>query len=225
MHLFAALQPPRDVLDQLTGLVSRVQIFEPGPARPAGQHRASTGVLGKVRRRGEPISDAPQPTGPQLDVVPTSRMHVPVARFGNLIQSDAARLVGTLREQAAGWPVPRLRLHGGDALPWPGDRSAWVSLAGDVDELRRIASGVTRVAQGLHLFVDRREFRPMVELGTINTRTTAAWLQQLVAELDEFDSNPWLQTEIMLFVPAESAQREAPYRVHSEVPLGPPAEH
>jgi 2'-5' RNA ligase len=226
MHLFAALQPPRQVLEPFTDLVSRVRVFEPGPAGPAGQHRGTPGVLGKLLRRGEPEAPAPpEPTGHQLDVVPIARMHLPLARFGNLTQSDAARLTAALRQQAATWPAPRLRLQGGDALPWPGDRSVWLSIAGDVDALGEVARGVPQVAQGLHLFVDRREYRPMIQLGTINGQTTASWLEQLVAELDDLEGNAWFQTAIALLVPSESPRRESPFRVYAEIPLGPPVAH
>jgi 2'-5' RNA ligase len=225
MHLFAALLPAREVFEPFTDLVSRVRVFEPGPAGPAGQHRATTGVLGRLRRRGEPESTALEPAGPQLDVVPTSRMHLTLARFGNLTQSDAARLTDALCAQAPTWPAPRLRLQGGDALPWPGDKSVWVSLAGDMDELWEVARGVPRVAQGLQLFVDRREFRPLIRLGTINDQTTAAWLEQLVAELNELESAAWIQSTFSLLVPAESTRHETPFRVHAEIQLGPTAPH
>ena len=227
MHLFAALVPPRGVLDEVADLVARVPVPEPDPVGTAGQPRSAPGVVGRLLRRDRPSEPAvaAEPTGPQLDVVMPARMHLPLCRFGNLTQSDAARLTDALRGQAGDWPAPRLRFHGGDALPWPGDQSVWVSLAGDVDELGEVARGVARVAQGLRLFVDRREYRPMVQLGTITAHTTATWLEQLVADLVELESDAWFQTTIALLVPAESARYDAPFRVHAEIPLGPPVPH
>ena len=105
-----------------------------------------------------------------LDLVPPVRMHVPIVKFGNLALSDVARLVEALELQASGWPSPRLHLHGGAALEPEGDDSVWVGLGGDLDELSAVVRDVARVAQGLHLFVDRRQFRTELRLGTINAQ-------------------------------------------------------
>jgi 2'-5' RNA ligase len=225
MHLFAALVLPRDVLDLVHQLAADVRP-EPAPPPdqgPGGRHLATAGRRFGRRRGPEPAPA--QPTLPLLDLVPPVQMHLPLVKFGNLALSEATRLTDTLETEAAGWASPRLHLHGGVALEPEGDRSVWVGLEGDLDELRAVARGVNEVSQGLQLFVDRRAFRPMVRLGTINDRTTEAYLEELLAVLKEFESPSWWQSTVSLLVPADFGPEKPPYRVHRDVTLGPAVPH
>jgi len=241
MRLFAALVPPRDVLDQVAQLAAEVHLApelepEPEPVAEAsahagpGRHAAETGRRFGRRRTPEttqpPSPTAPPaPAGPLLDLVPPVRMHVPIVKFGNLALDDIARLVDALEVQAAGWQSPRLHLHGGVALEPEGDRSVWVRLGGDLDELNAAVRDVSRVAQGLHLFVDRRMFRTDVQLATVNDRTTETHLQQVLATLDAFESRSWWQSTMSLLTPIDLGPHEAPFRLHRDVSLGPAVAH
>ncbi len=224
MHLFAALVPPRQALDHVTQVVAAVrpereQVGDPGQT---GRHLAGSGRLFGRRRQERPLVERPKP---MLDLVPPPRMHVPIAKFGNLALTDAHRLTDAMVEEALDWGAPRLRLHGGLALEPEGDNSVWARLAGDIDELKAVVRGVSRIAQGLHLFVDRRVFRPEVRLGTINDHTTEAYLEQLLATLDAFEGASWWQTSISLVIPAELGPKQPTYRLHRDVPLGPAVAH
>ena len=101
----------------------------------------------------------------------------------------------------------------------------WVGLGGDLDELNAVVRDVSRVAQGLHLFVDRRAFRTDLQLGTINERTTEAHLEQLLAALDAYESPSWWQTTMSLLIPIDLGPDKAPYRLHREITLGPAVPH
>jgi 2'-5' RNA ligase len=248
MRLFAALVPPRDVLDQVSQLAAGVYAEperepEPEPAPVAevahhpGRHAApSARRFGRrtppatssrtASSRGQDTAPPPEPTGPLLDLVPLLRMHVPIVKFGNLALDVIAQLIDALEVQAAsGWQSPRLHLHGGVALEPKGDHSVWVKMGGDLDELNAVVRDVYRVAQGLHLFVDRRMFRTDLQLGTINEHTTEAHVEALLAALEAFESPAWWQTTMSLLIPIDLGPDKAPYRLHREISLGPAVPH
>ena len=225
MHLFAALVPPREVLDDVIERVARVE-----PARapvedagPPGRHAAWAGRRFGRRKGAQAV--ATLPSGPWLDLLSPFRMNIPIAKFGNVAVVDANRLTDTLENHAATWQTPRLNLHGGTMLEPEGDDGAWANLAGDVDALHAIKAGVIRAAQGLQLFVDRRVFRPHLRLGRINDRTTEAYLEALLADLDDYDGPAWWQSTISLLVPAEHGPTGPAYKVHRDIRLGPQVAH
>jgi hypothetical protein len=84
---------------------------------------------------------------------------------------------------------------------------------------------VSLVSQGLQLFVDRRAFRPMIEIVSVNRLTTPEYLERLMAELDAFEGTPWWQTTLSLLIPAEGAQSRVAHRSFQEIPLGPAVSH
>ena len=219
MHLFAALVPPREALERVRTLAAAIAPV-PDPSADQGSTKRGSGrrLFG---RRHQPESAAPMQ--PMLDLLPTTQMHLLVAKFGNLPLAEATRLAETLDHEAMGWATPRLHLSGGVALEPEGDDGVWVRLAGDLDQLETVRQGVSRVAQGLQLFVDRRAFRPHVKIGTINRRTTTAYLEELLAALDDFQSTSWWQTTVSLLVPAELGPGHPPYKDFRDIPLGPAA--
>ena len=91
--------------------------------------------------------------------------------------------------------------------------------------LRAVARGVAEAVRGLHLFVDRRAFRPEVRLATINDHTTEANLEAALAALEGYAGPAWWQSTLSLLSPAEGGEGRAPYRVYREVPLGPAVPH
>jgi RNA 2',3'-cyclic 3'-phosphodiesterase len=224
MHLFAALVPPRHVVDHVTQVVAAVRP-EREPAADPGQTGRHASGSGRRFGRRRPEPPPVEPPRPMLDLVSPVRMHVPIAKFGNLALTDAHRLTDAMVEQASDWASPRLHLQGGLALEPEGDTSVWARLAGDVDELNAVVRGVSRVAQGLHLFVDRRVFRPEVRLGSINDHTTEAYLEELLATLDDVEGPSWWQASISLLIPAELGPHQPTYKVHRDVPLGPAVAH
>jgi 2'-5' RNA ligase len=222
MHLSAALVPPRDILDRVIDLAASVEPAWMPEDGSRGRHATSAG-----RRFGRRRQDAspPRPSGPLLDLVPPFQMHVPIAKFGNLALSDVTRLSEDMEAQALTWESPRLHLHGGVARDPKGDDSVWVALAGDLDSLGALTRSVARNAQGLHLFVDRRVFRPHLRLGTINTRTTEEYLAALLAALEAFESPAWWQTSVALLVPADEGPGRPTFKVYRDLKLGPAVPH
>ena len=76
-----------------------------------------------------------------------------------------------LRAEAATWSRPSLTFAGGAALEFPGDESVWVKIDGDVEALKTIGRGVPQAVQRVGYFVDRRQFRPWLSVGTITDAT------------------------------------------------------
>jgi hypothetical protein len=106
-----------------------------------------------------------------------------------------------------------------------GRTSLFTAITGDLDEVRDLIRGVAHVAQGLHMFVDRRIFRAEIQLGTANQRTTPEYLDAVLAELERFESNQWWQSTIMLLVPTEDGPGPVPVKTFREIPLGPAVGH
>ena len=215
MRLIAAIVPPRHVLEELDSVVrsaggdadTRVKSAD---GRHAGDRRSLLDRIGTLGSRASSADLA----NDQLDTVDVTLMHIPVTYFGNLTLGDSVTLADTLRGEVASWSRPELRF-----AEWTGDESVWAKLDGEVDKLVTIGRGIPRVVQKLQLFVDRRQFRPWLSVGTITDRTTAPYLESLVARLDRFSGRSWTQESVTLLkhIPQETSH---PYEVLEELPLG-----
>jgi RNA 2',3'-cyclic 3'-phosphodiesterase len=220
MRLIAAIVPPRHVLEELDSVVrSAGGDADPRVKSADGRHASDRrSLLDRLGSLGNRASSADL-ANDQLDTVDVTLMHIPVTYFGNLTLGDSINLADTLRSEVATWSRPELRFAGGAALEWTGDESVWAKLDGDVEKLVTIGRGIPRVVQKLQLYVDRRQFRPWLSVGTITDRTTAPYLEDLVARLDRFSGRSWTQETVTLLknVPQEP---DHPYEVVEELPLG-----
>ncbi len=125
-------------------------------------------------------------------------MHIPIATFGHLTLGDSVQVANVLRTAVATWARPTLHFAGGTALEGRGDKAVWARLDGDLGRLQDLAQGVPTLVQRLSLFVDRRQFRPWLAVGTITDQTTAAFLEELVAALERFEGMTWTQDSVSL---------------------------
>jgi hypothetical protein len=221
VRLFAALVPPAAELDRARVLAATVPPVPDGDAGAAPEAPRSGGR----RWFGRRTDHAQHAPGPMLTLLPTSAIHLPMVKFGNLSIADADRLADEMERRAPEWAAPRLRLEGGRVLRPEGRTSVWLNLAGDLEEVRDVIRGVSHVALGLHLFVDRRIFQPEVQLATANHLTTPAYLDSLLAELATFESNAWWQSTFCLMVPTEDGPGPSPLKTYREIPLGPAVAH
>lgn len=220
MRLFAAIVPPPDVLAELVKVVRSVVPRQPQEPLAEGHHAGPRkGLLGRLARPAGPSEPAPAPQGEQLHRLLTHRMSVPLTTFGNLTRVDSELIAEALRREAAAWPRPSLWLGGGTALEFPGDRSVWAGLGGDVAGLEAIAKDVPRVAQRLSLYVDRRTFRPWLALGTITDTTTAPYLEDLVAALEAFRGTTWTQDAVSLLAGQPEGGHNEPFEELERIPL------
>ena len=125
-------------------------------------------------------------------------MYIPITGFGNVTLGDSVKLAKALRTEAASWRRPEVAFTGGAALEFKGDESVWAKLDGDIDDLKTIGRGVPHVVQRLGFFVDRRQFRPWLSVGTITDDTTAPYLESVVAALDGFRGRSWTVEAVSL---------------------------
>jgi 2'-5' RNA ligase len=131
--------------------------------------------------------------------VPVEDMHIPITGFGNLALPEVRRLSSMLRAAAPEWGAPPLlRFGGATALEWPEDRSVWLKLQGEVEELTGVARSIPETVRKLGLFVDRRRFRPWLAVGSITPFTTGEYLEHLVAYLDGCQGPDWRPSGISL---------------------------
>ena len=193
MHLYAAIVPPASVLEAVADVVRHADApVTPPPT--AGPRPARSSRFGRRSKHEQNVVEPPPPhpvNDRQLEHVSPSRMQLPIATFGNVAVSDVSRLVEAIRGVAATLTPPRLHLAGSAALEFPGDTSVWAKVNGDLDTLRVIPPGITRIVEPLGFFVDRRQFRPMLSVATINDATSIEVLQQVVDALDAFEGEPW----------------------------------
>lgn len=227
MRLFAAIVPPRDVVDDICRVVESLN----APSQPAEE--SSRGFLRRFSGRGShggahaarraPVqteNSAVRSRTDELDTPEPDRMHLPIAGFGNVTLGDSVKLAKALREVVATWSGPHVVFRGGAALEFTGDESVWVKLEGDVDALMTIGRGVPTTVQRLGFFVDRRQFRPWLSVGTITEATTAPYLERLVAALDELRSEPWTVEAVHLMRNLPESEEKDAFEVMERLPLG-----
>ena len=177
-------------------------VCAPGSAAPAGPE-ATRPTLAVVE---------------ELDLPDVAKMYLPLTQFGNVTLGDSVKLTKALRTEALRWERPLLHLEGGTALEFPGDESVWAKLGGDVERLQTIGRGVPQVVSRLGFFVDRRQFRPWLSVGTINDHTTAPFLEGVVQRLDAFRGASWTVESISLMKGIPNEGPDA-YEVMEELPL------
>ena len=213
MRLFAAIVPPRAVLTEVREVVVHT--------RPAGggapQHRR--GLRARFGGSGGSGGDATDAAVvEELDLPDVAKMYLPLTQFGNVTLGDSVKLTKALRTEALKWERPMLHLEGGTALEFTGDESVWAKLGGDVERLQTIGRGVPQVVARLGFFVDRRQFRPWLSVGTINDHTTAPFLEGVVQRLDAFRGASWTVESISLMKGIPNEGPDA-YEVMEELPL------
>lgn len=198
MRLEAIIRPPSALAEAVVEVL-RAARGESTPL-PAGSARTPGGGLLRrfAGRRGVAASPAPSPPGLALDLLPAAELTLPLVDFGNVTAGDGRRLAAALQQAAAGWAGATVSLGGGAALEFPADRCVWVKLEGDVAALHALAREAGQVVERLGFFVDRRRYRPMLAVASINDATQAEDLELAVAALDAFRSEPWTVDHVSL---------------------------
>ena len=156
--------------------------------RPAAEPAPKRGLFSRLGGRGPVVEE---PTHDELTQPPVHLMYLPLTGFGNVTLGDSVHLSKALRKEALTWAPPTIHIAGGTALEFKGDESVWAKLDGDIDALNTIGRGVPQIVQRLGFFVDRRQFRPWLEVGTITDATTAPYLQAVVDALEAFHGRSW----------------------------------
>jgi RNA 2',3'-cyclic 3'-phosphodiesterase len=213
MRLFAAIMPPRPVLEEVVAVLDSVRPATPSPepARP---------LLRRLVGRGAPPPPPAQRlVDRELDRPPLEEMHIPLTSFGNVTLGDSIKLANALRTAVAAWPRAEVSFAGAAALEFKGDESVWARLTGDLDAVNVIGRGVPQVVQRLGFFVDRRVFRPWLSVGTITDETTAPYLERVVAALDAFQGRTWTLEHVHLMRWPPDATGASGFEVMEPMPL------
>lgn len=157
----------------------------------------------------------------EIDPTPVSEMHVRLCRFGQVALADSRNLARVLREDSRKWTRSEIRFAGGTALEWRGDESVWAKLDGDLEPVWTLARAVPEAVRRLGFFVDRREFKPWLSVGTITDTTSAKLLERLVAALDSYRGPAWTIDEVSLcrWLPSEEPGAH-PFEVVESYVLG-----
>jgi len=212
--LHTVIYPPSQVLHAVAEVVRSASVA------PASELSSPKGFL---RRGGRQSSAATVITAAeQLRLLAPEDMTLPIAGFGNVTSADAIRLSKALQTAAHNTPGATVRLAGGTALEFPEDRNVWARLEGDVDGLKSMARDVTQVVEQLGFFVDRRRFRPWLGVASVTAATTPAVLENVVAALDAFSSEPWTVDHVWL-MKAFYGSSAGEFEVVDQFPLAPVA--
>ena len=127
MRLFAAIVPPRAVLEEVLEVV-RSRCARCSRSRCSGGACAPGSAL--TAQTTEQVTDD------ELTVPDLAQMYVPLTGFGNVTLGDSVQLSKALRTEALTWERPTVRLAGGTALEFRGDESVWAKITGDLDALQ-----------------------------------------------------------------------------------------
>jgi hypothetical protein len=151
--------------------------------------------------------------------VPLAEAYLLVAKLGHLSVSDVQRLETRLEAEAAEWPAPLLRVEGVDLDASAETGAVQARLGGDVDALRDVVRGVQDVTARTQIFVDRRTFRPLLEVGRVTDAASEDYAAALLSTLEGFTGGWWWQSHLTLLAPGATASDG--YRVEGQVALRP----
>lgn len=137
--------------------------------------------------------------GQGVTPIPAGRLHVVLAQFGNLPNEEVSRLSSTLAEAMPDLlPAPTLRLAGGDVTDERSHQIVVARMAGEVEDLARLARDVGVVVQTRRLYVDRRSFQPALPVATLDPAAPAEATAGLLSALESYEGPTWTLADLSL---------------------------
>lgn len=204
MIVHGALVPPGALLEEL---LDRALPITCAPIEPEKR--------GLLRRQRRPAT-VPA-TDPVLDPTSTDTMRLTVAGFGNLTTSDVLRLTEALAAAAGEWDPPRVFF---DSVVFvPEERLFRATLGGDVEGLVGVARAVGTSVERLGFFVDRRRFRPAIDLGTAAPAASSSDIARVVEAYGGFRGQEWAVDRLILMTQTFDGPRST-WRPLELVPVG-----
>ena len=125
--------------------------------------------------------------------VPAEQVHLTVAFFGEVDPARQARVEQRLSRVCARYPPLTLSLAGAGRF---GDRILFVKVAGDREQLGRLAMSVAAAGRRSGLALEDRPWRAHITLA--RTRQGDAGLRELARALDGYRGDPWTAGELHL---------------------------
>lgn len=133
---------------------------------------------------------------PQLRWEAPARMHLTLAFYGEVGEDVAERLHQRLQRAVTKHPVLTLAFAGAGAFPRKARASVfWLAVAGDRQQLIRLAGSVGAAGRRVGVDVDDRPYRPHLTVGRANA---ACDVRPQVAQLADYRGQEWQATEVAL---------------------------
>lgn len=149
-------------------------------------------VIPPVEVREELGALTARAVAPGVQPVPTDRMHVVLAQFGNLPPPDVDRLIATIRDSMDDLgSAPTLSVAGGAVEQERSHEVVAAQLVGDEDRFHQVARDLGVIASSRRLFVDRRRFHPAFTVATLDPGTPTERAQPLVDLLQSHRGAEW----------------------------------
>jgi 2'-5' RNA ligase len=136
----------------------------------------------------------------RLRLVPLDQRHVTVAFFGNVDEQLLPELTDRLGRAAKRTTAMSLQIQGIGTFPKQSVRARvlWAGLAGDVNELSRLAERCTAAARRTGISMEDRAFRPHLTIG--RSRHDPVDARPIVDELHDYAGNSWPVTDLKLML-------------------------
>lgn len=156
----------------------------------------------------------------QIHWLTPAHWNLHLASFGNVARTDIEPIEELLAAEIATRKPIELWLAQLVVLPEPGDPHLWVEVHGDTVNLTHLAFAIPDWVRPSGFVLDRRSFRPRVQLGRVTARTTPAYLEGLVQRLADYQGPVWAAHAVMLGREVRVAgETEDTYVVEAELPF------
>jgi 2'-5' RNA ligase len=136
----------------------------------------------------------------RLRLVPLDQRHITVAFFGNVDESSLPELTERLGRVANCTTAMSLQLRSVGTFPKQPVRARvlWAGLAGDVDDLARLADRCAAAARRTGITMEDRAFRPHLTIA--RSRHDPIDARGIVDQLKDYAGSSWRVTELRLML-------------------------
>jgi len=149
----------------------------------------------------DPVVEELRRVAGRLSVLPGVRpsqavaLDVRVADLGNIVEADARALAASVSRQFAQTAAPVLRATGVEVSP---RGSVALTLGGDVETLDEMARAVGLAAERINLYVDRRMFRPLVVVASLDQQRPGSRVAAALEAIEPPAAEDWSIHELVL---------------------------
>lgn len=132
---------------------------------------------------------------PGVRSAPGDRLDVPIASLGNVSKADADELARRIAASTGPATLPQVGLARVHLQP---DGDVGVDVTGDVTGLYEIAGAVGKSAEKIHVYIDRRAFRPSLIVAQIDPQKPGSRVESTLARMDGWTGMSWTVTDVAL---------------------------
>jgi 2'-5' RNA ligase len=137
--------------------------------------------------------------GSGITPIAAEHLNVLVAQFGNLPVDEVPGLTTALAEAMPDLgAAPTLSLGGGSVADERSYQVVVAEVGGDLERLAEVVRDVAIVAATRRLFVDRRRFRPVLPVATLDPGTAPEAADHVLAALSRFEGSDWTLSGVSL---------------------------